>query len=471
MSDQTKLRPWRLRQGERRLLLIIGDLIAAVLAAFLALVLWAQFDWLGFSFDFVVYRAGWVALLPLVWLVLMVNLYDLRRAGSWRQTVRGVLLAAMIGLFIYMLVYFLPDEPRSLPRRGPLYFLALAVTLTLVWRWTYLRLSSTAAFTRRALLVGAGKSGRSLLELLNGNHPAPFKVIGVIDDDPQMEGQLVAGAPVLGDNRALLDMAEREAVSEVIVAIKGEMQGDMFQSLLDAQERGLEIMRMPVAYEELLGRVPIAHLEADWLLRSFVDEIRVSGLYVVLKRVVDLVGSIAGLLAFAVLSPFIALAVLIGSGRPIFFRQARLGQGGRVFQVFKIRTMSHDAEADGEAHWAEDRDPRTTTVGRVLRRTHLDEFPQFLNVFRGEMSLVGPRPERPELVERLQQEIPFYRARLLVKPGVTGWAQVNYGKGASVQGSAEKLEYDLYYIKHRGLLLDLWIVLRTIGRVFGFQGV
>jgi lipopolysaccharide/colanic/teichoic acid biosynthesis glycosyltransferase len=228
---------------------------------------------------------------------------------------------------------------------------------------------------------------------------------------------------------------------------------------------------MPVAYEELLGRVPIQHLEADWVLRSFVDQIRVSGFYLVVKRLIDLIGAALGLLVFALAYPWIALAVLIESGRPVMFRQDRLGRGGRPYQVLKVRTMLQDAEADGMAHWAQDQDPRTTLVGRILRRAHLDEFPQFWNVLRGEMSLVGPRPERPELVRELEGVIPFYRARLLVKPGLTGWAQVNYGKGASVQGSAEKLEYDLYYIKHRGLILDLWIILRTLGRVVGFQGV
>ena len=133
--------------------------------------------------------------------------------------------------------------------------------------------------------------------------------------------------------------------------------------------------------------------------------------------------------------------------------------------------MRQDAEADGRAHWAREEDPRATKVGHVLRKTYLDELPQFLNVLRGEMSLVGPRPERPELVAELEKHIPFYRARLLVKPGITGWAQINYGKGASIQGSAEKLEYDLYYIKHRSLWLDLWILLRTVGQVFGFRGV
>ena len=133
--------------------------------------------------------------------------------------------------------------------------------------------------------------------------------------------------------------------------------------------------------------------------------------------------------------------------------------------------MAQDAEADGVAHWTDEEDKRATRVGKVLRRAHLDEFPQFWNVLRGEMSIVGPRPERPEFVEQLEKEIPFYRARLLVKPGITGWAQVNYGKGASIEGSAEKLEYDLYYIKHRGLIMDIWILLRTAGSVFGFRGV
>ncbi len=462
---------WRLSIGERRLLLISGDLIAAGTAAILALALWAQLDWLGFTWDFVRFRAGWVVLLPLVWLGLMVNLYDLRRAASWRQTLRGVLVAAGAGLVLYVFVYFIPDEPTSLPRRGPLYFLLLATVFTLAWRQLYIRILTAPAFIRRVLVVGAGEGGQALLQVINQHSAPPFHVVGLIDDDPKKRDQEIGGVKVLGSGETLPSILNREAISEVIVAIQGPMKGEMFQALLDAQEDGLEIVRMPVAYEELLGRVPIQHLEADWLLRSFVDQIRVSGIYTVIKRLMDIVGSILGLAAFALMLPWITLAVLIESGGPVLFRQYRLGQGGRIFRVIKIRTMAQDAEADGEAHWAEDQDSRTTYVGRVLRRTHLDEFPQFLNVFKGEMSVVGPRPERPELVEQLEQEIPFYRARLLAKPGITGWAQVNYGKGASVQGSAEKLEYDLYYIKHRGLLLDLWIILRTIGRVVGFQGV
>ena len=462
---------WRFRTGERRLLLILGDFLAAGVAAFLSLALWAQLDWLGFTWEFVRFRASWVALLPLVWVGLLVNLYDLWRAASWRETLRGVLLAAGVGLVLYTFVYFIPDEPTSLPRRGPLYFLLLATLFTMAWRRLYIRILTAPSFMRRVLVVGAGEGAQALLQVINQHNPAPFQVVGLIDDDPKKHGQEIEGIRVLGSSEALLSLLNREAVSDIIVAIQGPMRSEMLQTLLDAQEDGLEIVRMPVAHEELSGRVPIQHLEADWLLRDFVDEIRVSSSYLVAKRLIDLVGAIIGLVIFGAILPWIAIALLIESGRPVMFRQSRLGKGGREFRVLKVRTMQQDAESDGVAHWAQAQDPRATFFGRLLRRTHVDEAPQFWNVFKGEMSLVGPRPERPELVGELETQIPFYRARLLVKPGITGWAQVNYGKGASVEGSGEKLEFDLYYIKHRSLLLDLWIILRTFGRVAGFQGV
>jgi exopolysaccharide biosynthesis polyprenyl glycosylphosphotransferase len=459
----------RLRSGERRLVLVAGDVLAAAAGAGIALVLWGRFDFLGPTLEFIRVRAVWFVFLPLLWPVFMVNLYDIHRAGSWRATLRGVFMAAAAGAMLYLLLYFL--QGGSLARRGILYFLAATVVFTLLWRALYIRVFTAPAFLRRALIVGAGMGGKTLLEIYNRASPRPFLLLGLIDDDPEKRGQTIEGFEVLGGSSELLEIVSRSEATDLFVAIQGRMAGAMFQSLLDAQERGVEITRLPVAYEELLGRVPIQHLEADWLLRSFVDELRVNGLYVLGKRAVDLVGAVLGLTLFAIVLPWAALAIALDTGRPIFFRQARLGEGGRMFSILKLRTMRQDAEADGQAHWAATRDPRATNVGRVLRRAHIDEFPQFWSVLRGDMSLVGPRPERPELVADLEKQIPFYRARLLVKPGITGWAQVNYGKGASVEGSAEKLEYDLYYIKHRSLWMDLWIVLRTVGSVFRLRGV
>ena len=461
---------WRMSAGERRIILIVGDFIAAASAAFLALYLWAQIDWLGFSLVFVRFRAGWFFLLPLLWLFLMINSYDVIRASSWGDTLRGVMFSGIGGVVLYLLAYFTSD-PGSLPRRGVLYFLVLVILLTLTWRWLYIKIFTAPDFMRRALVIGAGESGITLVNVVRAINPPPFTLVGIIDDDPDKQGMEIDSCRVLGENINLLPLIEQEGITDIIVAILGPMNGEMFQAILDAQERGVLITRMPVSYEELLGRLPINHLESDWLVRSFVDEVHISPLYAMSKRVLDICGSILGLLGLLMIYPWVALAIMIESGRPVIYIQERLGQGGKEYWVVKFRTMSQDAEADGDAHWAMEGDPRATTVGKFLRKTHLDEFPQFWNVLMGEMSLVGPRPERSILVDELQKQIPFYRARLLAKPGITGWAQINYGKGASVEGSAEKLEYDLYYIKHRSLLMDLWIILRTTGSIIGFRGI
>jgi exopolysaccharide biosynthesis polyprenyl glycosylphosphotransferase len=463
-------RRWRPQAGERQLLLILGDLVAASLATFFALWLWAEADYLGLTLVFIRFRAAWFIVLPLVWLLLMINLYDIRRANSWRETLRGALGAAAGGVVLYLIVYF-SSAPGSLPRRGILYFLIFVIVLTLIWRWIYVRVFTDPAFMRRVLIVGAGESGRSLLRVVNSMTTPPFIVVGFIDDDPGKRGTQIDGVLVLGGNDRMLEIVREEMISDLIVAILGSMDGQMFQALLDVQEQGVQITRMPVTYEELLQRVPINHLESDWLLRSFVDELRVSAAYLVAKRVIDFIGGLAGVIGLILVYPWVALSLLLESGRPILYAQERLGQGGRSFWVIKFRTMHQDAEADGQAHWAREDDPRITRVGRFLRRTHIDEVPQFLNVLRGDMSVVGPRPERPELIVDLEKQIPFYRARLLTKPGITGWAQVNFGKGASVEGSAEKLEYDLYYIKHRNLTMDLQIIIRTMGSVVGLRGV
>ena len=468
-APEPRARAVRLREPERRLLLVAGDILAALAGAAVALALWGRFDYLGPTAEFVRARATWFLFLPLLWPLFMVNLYDVHRAASWRDTVRGVFLAAAGGAVMYLVFYFL--QQGSLARRGILYFLASTTMVTLAWRAVYIRVFTAPAFMRRVLIVGAGVGGRTLLKLYNQIWPRPFLLLGFIDDDRKKWNDKIEGLSVLGGAAELLTIIDSTGATDLIVAIQGEMHGVLFQSLLDAQERGVEISRLAVVYEELLGRVPIEHLEADWLLRSFVDELQVSSLYLLGKRMVDIAGGLCGLLVLALLLPWVAVAILVESGRPVFYRQARLGQGGRPYDLLKLRTMRQDAEADGQAHWAEVADPRTTRVGRLLRKVHLDEFPQFWNVVRGSMSLVGPRPERPELVSELERKIPFYRARLLVKPGVTGWAQVNYGKGSSIEGSAEKLEFDLYYIKHRSLWMDLRIVLRTVGAVFGFRGV
>ncbi len=465
---------WQLRVSERRTLLLIGDLTIALASLGISLYYWGTSErFMGFSAEFLQKRVpGWFYFLPLVWLILMVELYDVHRASDWGRTIRGVALAAIMGLVLYLALYFYYVEPSKamLPRRGVASFLVTVSVLTLLWRRLYIQVFTAPQFMRRVLLVGGGKSGEMLLNVIAGLKTKPFALIGIIDDDHRKLGNLVGGCQVIGSSEQLMRLVQENNISEIVVAITGEMLGGMFQALLDAQEVGVDIVRMPTVYEELLGRVPILVLETNWILRSFVDELRVSSFYLLVKRLLDILGGLVGSLAMLVLLPFISLLVFIDDGLPIFYSQTRCGRGGQPYQIMKFRTMRRDAEADGQPRWAREDDERATRVGRLLRKTHLDELPQFLNVLRGEMSLVGPRAERPEMVTYFQKHIPFYRARLLVKPGITGWAQINYGYASTIEETVTKLEFDLYYIKHRSLVMDFICLLRTPSMVFGFRG-
>jgi len=217
--------------------------------------------------------------------------------------------------------------------------------------------------------------------------------------------------------------------------------------------------------------VPVEYVGGHWNVVLPLEGISPLNPYPLLKRMMDIMLSLIGLAMFGLMLPLLALAITLDSPGPLFYRQERVGRAGRLFMLTKLRTMVPDAEAQRGPLWAVAHDPRITRVGALLRRTRLDEVPQLLNVLAGEMSLVGPRPERPYFVERLQNSIPFYRTRLTVRPGLTGWAQVNYRYGSSEEDALVKLKYDLYYIRHQSILLDALILLRTVARVVRMQGI
>jgi exopolysaccharide biosynthesis polyprenyl glycosylphosphotransferase len=471
MNAKPRPKRWQLGASERVAILLIGDILMAGIALFLALYLWAAGDaWMDFTMEFIIDRPPvWYFLLPLFWVVLLVELYDIHRAGKPREVIKGIGLATLINSLVYLLIYF-TSEPNSLPRRGVAFFIVFAALFTLGWRLVYIRIFTAPHLLRRVLIIGAGKAGESIVDVIAEQWPPPFNVIGLIDDDPDKKNTLVGNFTVLGDSKALIDIIKDKQITDIILSITGEMKGGMFQAILTAQEMGVTLTPMPQVYEDLLSRVPIFLLEAEWIVRSFVERTSTSSIYQLSKSLIDFTGGLIGNFIMLLFIPFISLAILLESGFPIFFTQERLGRGGQPYKIIKFRTMERDAEKDGQARMAEEKDERVTKVGWFLRKTHLDELPQFINVIRGEMSMVGPRAERPQMVERFQKELPFYRARLLVKPGITGWAQINYGYAGTVEETAIKLEYDLYYIEHRNLFMDLSIILRTVGTVLGFKG-
>jgi len=239
---------------------------------------------------------------------------------------------------------------------------------------------------------------------------------------------------------------------------------------MDCHEQGIHVVTMPDVYEGVSGRVAVEHIGRRLHLILPLYSSPTQCVYEALKRLFDVVIAALGLAVFAAFLPFIIVATRLDSRGPVFYAQERVGQGGRIFKLIKLRSMVDGAEQNGQAVWATANDARITRVGKFLRRTRLDEVPQLVNVLKGEMSLIGPRPERPQFVAELTKQIPFYRARHAVRPGITGWAQVKYRYGNSVEDALVKLQYDLYYIKHRSVYLDLLITAKTALVMVSFKG-
>ena len=461
----------RMKPQERKTILILGHILAVILALAVALLSWAtEDDWLGLSMNFLLERPDpWFFLLPFLWLVLMYPLYNLRRVTSFQFALKVVGVSAFSCIAIYLLIFFLAPA-KSLPRRGVIVFFIAAALFTLLWRRIFVRFFFVKDAFINTVIVGAGKAGTRMAEIINTTAGVPYIVVGFIDDDVNKIGTKIEGYPVLGGSDRYFEILQEHNVTQVIMAISNHLDERMFDALTESEEHGVQVTTMPLVYEELLGRVPVHLLNTDWLLRSFYDLSHTSLFYEIAKRFFDIIGGLIGMVFMALITPFVALATLIDSGRPIFYSQERLGLRGSSFRIFKFRTMVQNAEMDGVARPASEHDNRITRVGNFLRKSHLDEMPQFFNVLRGDISLVGPRAERPQIVKDLQREVPFYRARLLVRPGITGWAQVNFGYASGAEENTIKLEYDLYYIKHRSLLMDLSIIFHTLKTIFGLKG-
>lgn len=455
-----------LRSSERRLALLFGDAAAVVVAVLLALWTWSITAGFPYDLAFLRERAVWLLAVP-VWLVLLIPTRHAAIALDIRQTALGIVRAAATMLVIYLGVFFYAGGDR-LPRLVAVYLFWDATLLVFAWRVVALWSLTQAPFSRRVLVAGSGQALLTAIDLLKDTSFRDAELVGVATSDAAGAGWNVVGPPAEVDR-----IARRLDVTDLIVALEGradEVDDQWVQRLLRCQESGTHVVRLAQLYEDTLGRVPVEHVGSSWLVTNFFDVARFRDASPLAKRLLDVAVATVLTVAGLLVAPAIALAILVESGRPVLYRQPRLGRGGRPFQITKFRTMQNDAEPDGQAKWSTPNDARVTRVGRVLRRTRLDELPNLVAVLRGEMSMVGPRPERPQFVEQLEREVPLYRARLIVSPGLTGWAQVNWAYGDSVPDAAVKLEYDLYYIKHQSIWFDALILLRTVGTMFRLGG-
>lgn len=342
-----------------------------------------------------------------------------------------------------------------------------AIALMLLLRVYVMHFTPRNLMRQRVLVFGTGSRARLVGTALLKSDPT-VDLVGYYAGPNEQEA-MVSAWGLLSMSNSLTDIVKDQQVDEIVVALSERRGGSMpLRELLDCKLQGVKVVDIATHFERTLGQIRLESLSAGWLI--FGDGFGTGWFRAFIKRVFDIVcASILIVLALPVML-ITALLIVLEDGFPILYFQERVGQNGRLFNVVKFRSMRTDAEKDGKPRWAAAKDDRVTRVGRVIRKLRIDELPQLFSVLAGAMSMVGPRPERPFFVDKLTQEIPYYAIRHSVKPGVTGWAQVRYQYGSSVEDAAEKLQYDLYYVKNHSLLLDIVVMFETIGVVVMRKG-
>jgi sugar transferase (PEP-CTERM system associated) len=377
----------------------------------------------------------------------------------------------LVGLFIactVLSVLFYAYPPLFIARDVASVAVGYSLLLLLGVRYVFASTVDKHIFRRKCLVYGAGERAASITAIRRRADRRGFKVVARV---VATDNNIVGDQNVLRTNgKSIADIALEEEAEEIVVAVDDRRGNLPVRDLLDAKLKGIDVIDLMEFLERETGKIRVDLVSPGWLI--FSPGFRRSRMRRFAKRILDVAVSGALLIVSWPIMILIALAIKVedGSGASVFYRQCRVGEGGNNFNVLKFRSMREDAEADGKAVWASENDSRVTRVGDVLRKMRLDELPQVFNVFAGQMSIVGPRPERPEFVNELQENVPYYAERHTVKPGVTGWAQLKYSYGASEEDAIEKLQYDLYYIKNQTVMLDIMIILQTVEVVLWGKG-
>ncbi|MBI2003505.1 MAG: sugar transferase [Parcubacteria group bacterium] len=409
------------------------------------------------------------SVLFILWLIVfyIANLYELNFSKNSAEFYSSLFTTIAVSAAISVLFFYLIPNIQIAPRRNLLIYIAVFTGLISLWRWLYNKILGKT-FRNNTIIVGFNQLAYDLAKFLNRNPQYGYNLKYALDVSEQaaFSFQNVDFRQVRGA-KDIERIIENEHINTIILSPESYKLPDIIDVFYKAGKRNVQFINLASAYEKIMKKVPLEAINQLWFLENVSrGEKR---LYELLKRTSDLILAFLGMAAFLVLFPIIASAIKAGSSGPVFYRQKRIGKGGKTFEIIKLRTMIENAEQNG-AVWAQKEDPRVTRFGKFLRKTRLDELPQVINILKGEMSVVGPRAERPEFIEKLKKEIPFYEERLLVRPGLSGWAQINYEKDLNHNDTKEKLQYDLYYIKNRSLTIDVAVVLKTIKTVISATG-
>ncbi len=449
---------------KRLLLLVFGDIALSVIALFLGIQV--RLGRMPTFEDFV----GWGLTRVLIFIAVILftsffmEIYNSENHRGKKEQLIRILMANIISIFILSAIYYIIPSVKLW--RG---MLALSVSffcaLQCLWHLSYRTCIQLPTFTKRVLVLGTGRLANQIGSIISvANHS--YVLSGYVNC--AAEPILVPSNRIIENGSGLLETARKENAQKIVVSLTERRGTFPLKDVLNCKLGGIDIIDAPSFYEQVTGKLLIENITPSWLI--FSNGFKITLIRKSYKRVVDLLLSFVGLMFALPLIPVLALFIKIDSPGPVFFKQIRVGERERSFALYKFRTMYQDAESENGAVWAQKNDPRTTRFGRILRKSRLDEIPQILNVLKGDMSFIGPRPERPEFIEKLESIIPYYSDRHVIKPGITGWAQIKYPYGASVEDAIEKLRFDLFYIKHFSLFLDILIILETIKVVLFGRG-
>ncbi len=453
----------------RRILLVIIESSLLWLCGFFALYVRVAGD-TGYE---LIERRGWLKLIVVTLMIqlsfYLFDLYDLPATRSYRRVLKNMVLAlAAATVLLSLLFYVVPV--LSLGRGIFLVMVAFGCGVIPGWR---LLVAWSAGHPQlgvreRVLILGSGTQAIEVARATLERRNSGFHIVGFADSNPELLGKSLINPSVIGLTDDIIALVERFQVDRIVVAVEDRRGKFPTDELLDLSlSRRVAVEECAQYYERLTGKIASEMLRPSWLI--FSRNSRYSNIAHHIRRVLNAGLAVVGFVLSLPLMLLTAIAIKLDSRGPVFYTQERVGLHNEVFKIIKFRSMRTDAEKDG-AVWALEDDPRVTRIGRIIRKLRIDELPQFINVIRGDMNFVGPRPERPVFVGQLEREIRYYSQRHLVKPGLTGWAQIKYPYGASVEDAIEKLRYDLYYIKNQNLLLDAAIVFETVKTVLFGRG-
>ena len=452
--------------SERKVLLRIFDIISILIVLY--------FVSNTFDFDyFTITKENWTWVFILVLYIsvfgTIFELYDLQKSSKIEKTFSGIVFTvSMTVLFYFLTPFFTPILPDN--RLQILYFYFAMFIALFLWRYTYITFIVSPRFYKKVLIIGEISNIETIVEAFNNSDPN-YKIVGFINCELNSKESVKFNAISEYKPDQIRQVIKDENISEIVIASYNSesITSEIYYSLISLLEEGFPIKEYTQVYEELAQRIPVQFVGKDFYKYFPFSRSNQNKLYLFFRRFFDIIFSIIGIFIGIIFLPLILLGNVLANRGPLFYSQDRIGKNGKPFKILKYRTMIKNAEKNG-AVWAKKGDLRVTLFGKFLRHSRLDEVPQFINILKGEMSLIGPRPERPFFVKELSQMLPFYETRHIVKPGLTGWAQVKTRYGASVDDSLLKLQYDLYYIKRKSFFLDINILVKTISTMIFFRG-